>query len=42
MEETSGLKERGRKFPLIGWSGMLQKRKSEIKRGYDQIRIRLK
>ena len=27
VEETSGLKERWRKFPsLTGWSGMLQKR----------------
>ena len=27
VEETSGLKERGRKFPsLTGWSRMLQKR----------------
>ena len=35
MEETSGLKERERKFPsLIGWSRMLQKReKREIKMG---------
>ena len=30
MEETSGLKERGRKFShLTGWSTMLQKREKE-------------
>ena len=38
MEETSGLKERVRKFPpLTGWSRMLQKREKVKSKG-DKIK----
>ena len=38
MEETSGLKERGRQFPhLTGWSRMLQKRE-KVKQKGDKIK----
>ena len=33
MEETSGLKERGRKFPILTVKDALRERKSEIKMG---------
>ena len=40
MEETSGLKERGRKFPpLTGWSRKLQKKEKE-KQKEKEIKIK--
>ena len=41
MEETSGLKERGRKFPhLTGWSRILQKRE-KVKQKGDKTKINI-